>query len=169
MRKNLFLLVVLASCFLCNGCLNFILNINRIPIPDVVEGVWKIDDETYEVRKKDDYWANVKVFKEDGKDEILGMTFHKVNESQFACFSGWDEEGEKRGFVLPLEIVGNTTVHLYKFEMDFRLNASFSEMPQDQKEKLFQSYLKSGTLKIDKSQKSTVVLEKAYSLDDDED
>ena len=52
MKKNLFLSVILVSCFLLNGCLDFILTVNRTIIPDSVEGIWKIDGETYEVQKK---------------------------------------------------------------------------------------------------------------------
>jgi hypothetical protein len=165
MRKNLLLFVALASCFLFQGCLDLILTINRTHIPDALEGVWKIDDETYEVRKKDDYWANVTILSEGDKDKKLGMTLHKINGSLFACFSAWDEQGKKRGSVLPIEIISDQKVHFYKFDIDFKLSASFSEMTEDQKETLFLSYLKNGKLGVDKSEEHTAVLKKASSLD----
>ena len=163
MKKKTVLLVILTSCFLLNGCLDFILTVNRIVIPDTVEGVWEIDNERFEVRKKDDYWANVKPLKKGDKEETLGMTFHKINGSLFACFTGWNR-GEKVGFVMPIEIVNDKKVHFYQFEMSEEDQATMLFDFTKPKEKTFLSLLKKGKITIDTSKPNT--LNKVSTLED---
>lgn len=165
MRKYLLLFVVLFVCFLFNGCLEFMLTANKVSIPNSVEGVWKNqNDVLYEIRKKDNYWANLTFLEKDKKDTTWGITLHKVKGSLFVCLHMWDK-GKKGSLVAPLEIVSDKQFKLYGFSLSEQDQKDFKETPSNLKETVFNSFLQNDKLKINKkdiSEEST----KIYNLTD---
>lgn len=150
-----------------SGCLDVVLTKNKVKIPDSFEGVWKLDDNLYEIRKKDDYWAFLKLISSDKEEETLDLTMHKIDGKTFICWTGWDD-GKRKGIAHPIEINSEKKVTLYPFKMSSKqVEKDYRNTPDNLKETIFISYLKEGKLTIDKeNEEDREVLEKVYSLKD---
>lgn len=148
---RLFLFFGILALYGCpSGVNNVLLESNKVKIEDSLEGGWEIDDDIrMEIRKKDDYWAFMKLI---GPKATIhsDLTFHRFNNQLYGCMSYW-EKGKRHVGVYAVEVKENV-LKIYDLKVNSNIDKNLlNDTPLNVSEAVFESYLRKEKIRKDKA------------------